>query len=368
MRLYGGAGYSVPNTAQVSECDSVGWRSSALRESTTSSSAAPRSSSITRSSRHCRPSLSPCRPLGRRCLAGTLAPRPGRRRTAGTPCGDRFPPSNPPPAARPWRLAAILSLWPRGSSAHASLLRGPGRQKMNSPMRSSPPRVKTTSASGSNYGSFPGNVRRLSGRGIWSNESRSTKIESGGMRFTMAEIHRATKNFSPSLKIGQGGFGTVYKGMLNDGMAVAVKRAKKVMFVDLTQNAGFQEFQSEIQTLARVEHLNLVRFMGFLEYEDERILVVEYVCNGNLREHLDCLHGICLDLAARLDIAIDVAHAITYLHMYTGREEPSGEEGKRLAYLRQKSLVNPCDASTQISSTHSIMLWSDSDLVGAINH
>lgn len=48
------------------------------------------------------------------------------------------------------------------------------------------------------------------------------------------------------------------------------------------------EFQSEIQTLAQVEHLSLVKFFGFLEYGDERIVVVEYVPNGTLREHLDC--------------------------------------------------------------------------------
>lgn len=48
------------------------------------------------------------------------------------------------------------------------------------------------------------------------------------------------------------------------------------------------EFQSEIRTLERVEHLNLVRFYGYLEHGDERILVVEYVPNGTLREHLDC--------------------------------------------------------------------------------
>lgn len=48
------------------------------------------------------------------------------------------------------------------------------------------------------------------------------------------------------------------------------------------------EFQSEVRTLAQVEHQNLVRFYGFLEHEDERILVVEYVANGTLREHLDC--------------------------------------------------------------------------------
>lgn len=48
------------------------------------------------------------------------------------------------------------------------------------------------------------------------------------------------------------------------------------------------EFQSEIRTLARVEHLNLVRFYGYLEHGDERIVIVEYVPNGTLREHLDC--------------------------------------------------------------------------------
>lgn len=48
------------------------------------------------------------------------------------------------------------------------------------------------------------------------------------------------------------------------------------------------EFQSEIRTLAQVEHLNLVKLYGYLEHEDERIVVVEYVPNGTLREHLDC--------------------------------------------------------------------------------
>ncbi|PKI32578.1 hypothetical protein CRG98_047041 [Punica granatum] len=129
----------------------------------------------------------------------------------------------------------------------------------------------------------------------------------------MEEIFAATRNFSPSFKVGQGGFGTVYKGRLEDGTLVAVKRAKKSVY---DKHLGV-EFQSEIRTLAQVEHLNLVRFYGYLEHEDERIVVVEYVPNGTLREHLDCMHGKILDLAARLDIAIDVAHAVTYLHMYT---------------------------------------------------
>ncbi|KAL5572904.1 hypothetical protein UlMin_022501 [Ulmus minor] len=158
-----------------------------------------------------------------------------------------------------------------------------------------------------------GSERSRRGSGIYSNSNNSTHgREPGRVKFTMDEIFKATRNFSPSLKIGQGGFGTVYKGRLADGL-VAVKRAKKSVY---DKHLGV-EFQSEIRTLAQVEHLNLVKFYGYLEHEDERIVVVEYVPNGTLREHLDGLHGHVLDLAARLDIAIDVAHAVTYLHMYT---------------------------------------------------
>lgn len=64
--------------------------------------------------------------------------------------------------------------------------------------------------------------------GIHSGSSNPTSREPGGMRLTIAEIMKATKNFSPSLKIGQGGSGTVYRGQLDDGTIVAVKRAKKV--------------------------------------------------------------------------------------------------------------------------------------------
>ncbi|CAI9279141.1 unnamed protein product [Lactuca saligna] len=144
------------------------------------------------------------------------------------------------------------------------------------------------------------------------NDSPHSK-EPGSVKFSMADIHKATKNFSPTLKVGQGGFGTVYKGQLPDGTLVAVKRAKKSMY---DKNLG-GEFQSEIQALSKVEHLNLVKCYGYLEQEDERIVVVEYVPNGTLREHLECFNGNVLSLDSRLDIAIDVAHAITYLHTYT---------------------------------------------------
>lgn len=146
-----------------------------------------------------------------------------------------------------------------------------------------------------------------------SHGSTPTREVGDDVKFSIEQIYKATRNFSPSLKIGQGGFGTVYKGTLGDGTVVAIKRAKK----GAHDNHMGVEYQREIQTLTQVEHLNLVQLHGFLEEGDEKILVVEYVPNGNLREHLDGKRGDLLDFSVRLDIGIDVAHAITYLHTYT---------------------------------------------------
>lgn len=74
--------------------------------------------------------------------------------------------------------------------------------------------------------------KRGTPRGIYRVQNDPTHMkEPGSVKFTMAEIHQATKNFSPALKVGQGGFGTVYKGQLQDGTLVAVKRAKKVGYI-----------------------------------------------------------------------------------------------------------------------------------------
>lgn len=131
--------------------------------------------------------------------------------------------------------------------------------------------------------------------------------------FTYEEIFKATQKFSQENILGEGGFGSVYKGRLENGTLVAVKRAKKSSY----DRALSSEFGNEVITLSMIEHLNLVRLYGFLEHGEERIIVVEYVGNGTLREHLDGTRGNGLEVAERLDIAIDVAHAITYLHTYS---------------------------------------------------
>ncbi|WOL18240.1 calmodulin-binding receptor-like cytoplasmic kinase 2 [Canna indica] len=153
---------------------------------------------------------------------------------------------------------------------------------------------------------------RTSRKGAYPGRDSPRWKEPGMIQFTMGEILKATKNFSPTLKIGQGGFGIVYKGTLDDGSLIAIKRAKKAIY-----NSHLNvEFQSEIKVLGQIEHFNLVRFFGYLEENEERVIVVEYVPNGTLRDHLDGIQGNYLDLGARLEIAVDVAHAVTYLHMY----------------------------------------------------
>uniref|UniRef100_A0A3Q7FM27 Protein kinase domain-containing protein n=1 Tax=Solanum lycopersicum TaxID=4081 RepID=A0A3Q7FM27_SOLLC len=145
--------------------------------------------------------------------------------------------------------------------------------------------------------------------------SMATREQLGTFEFSFDEICQATGNVSAVHKIGEGGFGTVYKGKLKNGFPVAIKRAKK--------SETNRLFKNEVQALSKIEHLNLVRFYGFLELRDERIIITEYVSNGTLREHLDgrsrkSLEGTEFEVAERLSIAIDVAHAITYLHSYTG--------------------------------------------------
>ncbi|XP_062193453.1 calmodulin-binding receptor-like cytoplasmic kinase 3 [Phragmites australis] len=133
----------------------------------------------------------------------------------------------------------------------------------------------------------------------------------GSVDLTLQQILRATQNFSPSFKLGEGGFGMVYRAVLPDGHVVAVKRAKKDQFA-----GPRDEFSNEVELLAKIDHRNLVRLLGFTDKGNERIIITEYVPNGTLREHLDGQHGRVLDFNQRLEIAIDVAHALTYLHLY----------------------------------------------------
>ncbi|KAK9213203.1 hypothetical protein WN943_002590 [Citrus x changshan-huyou] len=137
----------------------------------------------------------------------------------------------------------------------------------------------------------------------------------GSVHLNMSQVVKATRNFSPSLRIGEGGFGTVYKAQLEDGLLVAIKRAKKEQFENLQT-----EFSSEVELLSKIDHRNLVKLLGFVDKGNERLIITEFVPNGTLREHLDGQYGKTLDFNQRLEIAIDVAHGLTYLHLYAEKQ------------------------------------------------
>ncbi|KAE9605993.1 putative protein kinase RLK-Pelle-RLCK-IV family [Lupinus albus] len=203
------------------------------------------------------------------------------------------------------KFAAFFTLVLSGKRKTASKVIGSYDKKVSTKLRGISSSTDS-SIEGTNKSS---SIRKFSS----SYASASTASEQLGIgNFSFEEIYNSTAKFSPENIIGKGGFGTVYKGKLNDGTLVAAKRAGKDVL-----NTHFSEFKNEIYTLSKIEHLNLVRLYGYVEHGEEKIVVVEYVSNGTLREHLDGTRGDGLEIGHRLDIAIDVAHAITYLHMYT---------------------------------------------------
>ncbi|KAJ1692250.1 hypothetical protein LUZ63_008948 [Rhynchospora breviuscula] len=134
--------------------------------------------------------------------------------------------------------------------------------------------------------------------------------------FTFRALHRATDSFAEGNKIGSGGFGTVYWGVLPDGCQAAIKRAHHKRRRH-TENA----FLSELALLSRVNHKHLVGLLGFCDDRGERILVVEYMPNGTLYDHLHRLppsdsSPLFTSWTARLKIALDAARGIEYLHSY----------------------------------------------------
>ncbi|PNY01744.1 LRR receptor-like kinase resistance protein [Trifolium pratense] len=136
-----------------------------------------------------------------------------------------------------------------------------------------------------------------------------TSIKMDGVRsFTYEELSSATNNFSSSAQVGQGGYGKVYKGIISDGTAVAIKRAQEGSL------QGEKEFLTEISLLSRLHHRNLVSLIGYCDEEGEQMLVYEYMPNGTLRDHLSVTAKEPLTFIMRLKIALGSAKGLMYLH------------------------------------------------------
>ncbi|KAG2601245.1 hypothetical protein PVAP13_5KG576300 [Panicum virgatum] len=155
------------------------------------------------------------------------------------------------------------------------------------------------------------------GSSKWSRSSRSTGRRYEGSShdddlelpiFDLGTIAAATDGFSINNKLGEGGFGPVYKGKLEDGMEIAVKTLSK------TSAQGLDEFKNEVLLIAKLQHRNLVRLLGFSISGQERMLVYEYMANKSLDYFLFEKANVVLDWQVRYRIIEGITRGLLYLH------------------------------------------------------
>ncbi|XP_075667447.1 G-type lectin S-receptor-like serine/threonine-protein kinase RKS1 isoform X1 [Castanea sativa] len=127
--------------------------------------------------------------------------------------------------------------------------------------------------------------------------------------FDLSCIVAATENFSPTNKLGQGGFGSVFKGQLSNGQHIAVKRLSK------SSRQGTGEFKNEVMLIAKLQHKNLVKLLGCCIQEDETMLIYEYMPNKSLDSIIfDHTRASFLNWKKRFEIILGIARGILYLH------------------------------------------------------
>ncbi|KAL4355345.1 hypothetical protein GQ457_06G021490 [Hibiscus cannabinus] len=125
------------------------------------------------------------------------------------------------------------------------------------------------------------------------------------IRYSYSEIKRMTENFK--VKLGQGGFGSVFKGKLRSGRLVAVKMLDK-------SKANGEDFISEVATVGRIHHVNVVQLVGFCVEGSKQALVYDFMTNGSLDKILFSKETCTLSWPKLLEIALGVARGIEYLH------------------------------------------------------
>ncbi|XP_062198569.1 probable L-type lectin-domain containing receptor kinase S.7 [Phragmites australis] len=144
------------------------------------------------------------------------------------------------------------------------------------------------------------------------NEGIGAKAAGKPREFMYQDLFSATKGFDPSMVVGSGGFGTVYKAVCpRSGVTYAVKRSKQ-------SRESYNEFSAELTIIAELKHPNLVQLQGWCAERDELLLVYEFMSNGSLDEALHPCSGaeryVTLNWSQRYNVAVGIASAVAYLH------------------------------------------------------
>ncbi|KAG8657041.1 hypothetical protein MANES_03G034100v8 [Manihot esculenta] len=202
-------------------------------------------------------------------------------------------------------LSASVALILCSAVAWVLLVRHRGRTSQSTPtLRPLPPSIaKPSGTTASMVGSGLSSASLSFGSSI-------APYAGSAKTFSTIDIERATNNFDASRILGEGGFGLVYSGTLEDGTKVAVKVLKR------DDRQGDREFLAEVEMLSRLHHRNLVKLIGICTEERARCLVYELIPNGSVESHL---HGADkepspLDWDARIKIALGAARGLAYLH------------------------------------------------------
>ncbi|KAL9275497.1 Serine/threonine-protein kinase RIPK-like protein [Drosera capensis] len=133
--------------------------------------------------------------------------------------------------------------------------------------------------------------------------------------FTLAELKLITHNFSSSNFLGEGGFGPVHKGFIDDRLRHGLKaQPVAVKLLDLDGSQGHKEWLAEVIFLGQLRHAHLVKLVGYCCEEEQRLLVYEYMARGNLENQLFRRYSVSLPWFTRMKIAVGAAKGLAFLH------------------------------------------------------